>query len=176
MPTILPLPAAPSISPHQAGAIATRGRKLLRRGLLTHRQAVLLDCLLWSCRRPGQGAVAVSLTVLSRLGHMSRETVVAGLRRLAALGLLRIVKRRVRIAWLGGATASRQATSAYVLTPPAATASNTESAAATVKTELVFSISPGPDTLAAQTALAAVRERRLRAIFGLDRSSGAAMA
>lgn len=171
MPTILPLPAAPSISPRQAGAIAARGRKLLRRGLLTHRQAVLLDCLLWSCRRPGQGAVAASLTVLSRLGHMSRETVVGGLRRLAALGLLTICKRRVKVGWLGGASASRQGVSAYVLHPPAATAS-TESAHTTVIQELVFSTSPGPDALAAQTALAAVRERRRKAIFGLGRAPG----
>jgi hypothetical protein len=172
MPTVLPLPAAPSITPHQAGAIASKARKFLRRGMLTHRQAVLLDCLLWSCRRPGQGAVAASLTVLSRLAHMSRETVVAGLRQLAKRGLLRIVKRRVRFAWLGGATASRQGVSAYVLMPPAAVPV-TESAAATIKQELEFLVSPGPDALAAQTALAEVRERRMAALTSLWRSSRA---
>lgn len=171
MPNALSLPAAPGLSAAQAGDIARRGRKLLRRGLLTHRQAVLLDCLLWSCRRPGQGVLAVSYSRLCGLCHMARETIAAGLRRLSELHLLTVVKRRVRISWIGSGHASRQAVNAYILH-----ASNTEFSAATVKTELVFSISPGPDTLAAQTALAAVRERRLRAIFGLDRSSGAALA
>ncbi len=44
----------------EAAAIAKRGRKLLRRGELTHRELCLLDCLLWSCRRPDTGAIVAS--------------------------------------------------------------------------------------------------------------------
>lgn len=166
MKTALPLPAAAPISANQAGAIARRGRKLLRRGEITHREAALLDCLLWSCRKPGQGAVSVPITTLCRLARVCRETVVAGLRRLAELGVLRIVKRRFRVAWFGRAVASRQAVSAYVLLPPTAGA-NTESGAPTVKTELDFSVctEPSAEALEAQKHLdlrAAVVLQQLR--------------
>ncbi|MBV8614933.1 MAG: hypothetical protein JOY66_14380 [Acetobacteraceae bacterium] len=106
------------LSPTQAGAIAKRARKLLRRGLITHRQLALLDCLLWSCRRPDTGAIVVSYTALQRLAHVARATVAAGLRRLEELGLLSRVKRRVRVLWANGGQQSRQAASAYVLHAP----------------------------------------------------------
>jgi hypothetical protein len=106
------------LSPAQAGAVAKRARKLLRRGLITHRQLALLDCLLWSCRRPDTGAIVVSYSALQRLAHVARATVAAGLRRLEELGLLSRVKRRVRVLWANGGQQSRQAASAYVLHVP----------------------------------------------------------
>jgi len=81
------------LSPTQAGAIARRARRLLRRGLITHRQLALLDCLLWSCRRPDTGAIVVSYTALQRLARVARATVAAGLRRLEELGLIAILFR-----------------------------------------------------------------------------------
>ena len=168
MPIILPMPAAPPISPAEAGKIASRARKLLRRGLLTHHQFALLDCLLWACRRPGAGAVVASYTALCRLAHMSRETVSNGVRRLAELGLLAIVKRRVRCAWIGGGTASRQASNCYVFR-----AASTESAMATVIQGIDVSLPLPAATLEAQAALEAVRNRRAGVIAAMLRKGAA---
>jgi hypothetical protein len=66
------------LSAAQAGALAKRARKPLRRGLLTHRQLALLDCLLGSCRRPDTGTVVVSHTALQRLARVARATVAPG--------------------------------------------------------------------------------------------------
>jgi len=163
MPAVcLPLPAAPALTPAQASTIATRARKLLRRGALTHRQAVLLDTLLWSVRRPGAGACSASLTALQRLAHISRETVAEGVRRLAQLGLLTIIKRRVRVRWIGAGTASRQATNAYVFQ-----VANTGSGRATVEQAISVSI-PSPIAVAeAQAALEAIRQRRAGIVAAL---------
>jgi hypothetical protein len=106
------------LTPTQAGAIAKRARRLLRRGLLTHCQLALLDCLLWSCRRPDTGAIVVSYTRLQQLARVARATVAAGLRRLEELGLLSRVRRRVRVLWANGGQQSRQGTSAYMLHAP----------------------------------------------------------
>jgi hypothetical protein len=102
------------MTPTQAGAYAHRLRVLLRAGEITHHQYALADCLLWSCRRPGAAQTSVSYSRLSRLAHLARATVAAGLRRLEALGLLRKTKRRLRVRWALG-VASRQATNLYEL-------------------------------------------------------------
>lgn len=165
----LPLPAVPSISPAQASTIAARGRKLLRKGLLTHRQAILLDCLLWSVRKPGAGACSASYSALQRLAHVSRECVSEGIRRLASLGLLTIHKRRVRVQWIGAGSASRQAANAYVFHP-----ANTESAEATVLEAISVSISSPIAAAEAQAALEAIRRRRAGIIAaGLTRTRAA---
>ncbi len=166
MSTIVPPSLSRRLTPADAGAIAKRGRKLLRRGLITHRQLALLDCLLWSCRNPVTGAIVVSYTALQRLAHMARETIADGLRRLEALGVLSRIKRRVRLAWANGGHASRQATSAYVLHPPTA---DTEFAPATViqKIETLHLAPAAPRAaMAAQAALAAIRERRRPLVEG----------
>lgn len=121
MPIAVP---ATQLTPAQASAIAKRGRKLLRKGLLTHRQYALLDCLLWSCRRPSTGAIVVSYTALQRLSRQARGTIAEGLRRLVELRLVTRIKRRIRIAWIGGGQASRQGANAYVLHLPADTEFN----------------------------------------------------
>lgn len=166
MPIVLPSPPARLLSPAEAGDVAKRARKLLRRGLLTHRQLALLDCLLWSCRCPRTGAIVVSYTALQRLAHMARETIAEGLRRLEAVRLLSRVKRRVRLSWANGGQASRQATNAYVLHPPAA---HTEFAPATViqRIEILQMDQAAPRAvMTAQAALAAIRERRRAVVEG----------
>lgn len=147
------------LSATAAGAIMARGRKLLRRGQVTHRQLALLDCLLWSCRRPGQAWARVSYTRMSALARISRETVAGAIKRLVGLGLIQKQKERVLVAW-GGSTASRQGTSRYRLIA----AAPTEFAPATVNQGLdmlTFTCEPSCETKAAQQALAATRERRL---------------
>jgi hypothetical protein len=100
----------------EAISIAKRGRRLLRAGRITHRQFVVLDALLWSCRNPVTGTISVSYSALQRLCHCARETVASALRVLGSLGVLTKVKRRVRVRW-GGSVASRQGTNAYILHP-----------------------------------------------------------
>jgi hypothetical protein len=142
------------LSSYAAGAIATRARKLLRRGDLTHRDLILLDCLLWSCRQKGRGVVRVSYTRLQQLARVARSTVADGLLRLEAAGLLIKQKTRIRVNW-GLGTASRQGTNLYRLIAP-----STESKAPTVKQKQDSKIQELP----LATGLAAALARLERAL------------
>jgi len=147
------------LTPTEAGEIAKRGRKLLRAGKITHRDLVILDCLLWSCRNPVTGAIVVSYTALCRLAHVSREAVASALRRLQAFGVLTRIKRRVRVLWHQGGLQSRQAANAYVLHPP-----HSEFGGRTViqsdRDILQIVEAPAAAVRAAQEALARVRAAR----------------
>lgn len=146
-------------------AIARRARKLLRAGRITHRQFVIIDCLLWSCRNPRTGAIVVSYSALQRLAHVSRETIAGALRVLERLGVLTRIKRRVRLAWHQGGVTSRQLANAYMLH----SGGDTEFGSATViqkrESILTVPVAVGGDVAAARAALAAVaaaRKARLR--------------
>jgi hypothetical protein len=107
-----------TLSSYAAGAMAKRARNLLRRGDLTHRDLVLLDCLLWSCRQPGRAVARVSYTRLQKLARLARATIGNGLRRLERVGLIKRQKTRIRVTW-GLGTASRQGVTIYhLLAPP----------------------------------------------------------
>ena len=177
MPTAAhPLQAAPThrLTLNEAAWTARRGRKLLRRGELTHSQLVLLDCLLWTCRRPDTGVVVVSYTALQKLAHMARETVARGLRALERVGLLSRTRRRLRVAWHQGGVRVRQLANAYRLHPPrggepARHGRHCEFGRATVQSESLEFV--GCDggfeaARAARAALAAVTERRRPAVEG----------
>jgi hypothetical protein len=147
--------------------IAKRGRKLLRAGKITHRQLVLIDCLLWSCR-DRQGRITVSYTALCRLCRLARGTIAGALDALQALGLLSRIKRRIRTAWHQGGSASRQATSSYVLH----TGPHTESSGGTVIQSTEIQILPTPrEAWAAQCALAK-RRRVIEARMALNKGAG----
>jgi hypothetical protein len=105
------------LSPSEAAAIARRGRKLLRAGRITPHELVLLDCLLWSCRSKEREVANVSYSALRRLTRLSRTTIAKGLRKVQRLGVLSVVKRRVRLAWHQGGIRSLQAVSSYILLP-----------------------------------------------------------
>jgi hypothetical protein len=163
MPTAQPYAPPGTLSAADAGELIRRARKMLRRGLLTHRELVLVDTLIWSCRKPGRSEAIVSYTTLQRLAHVSRETIARGLRRLGQLGLMQTIKRRVRVAW-GGRIASRQATSAYRFPPP-----TTEFGAATVNREIkIHTCIEMPITAvkAAQEALAETRRSMEAKLLG----------
>ena len=106
-----------TLSGPQAGQIATRGRQLLRRGLITHAQHSLLDTVLWAARRPGNATLIASLATLARMAGQARSTATEGVKRLEELGLLRRIQRRVRVAW-AGSVASRVIANAYRLLVP----------------------------------------------------------
>ena len=147
------------LTPADAAAIAKRGRKLLRAGRITHRDLVILDCLLWSCRNPVTGAIVVSYTALCQLAHVGREAVAGALQRLQGLGVLTRIKRRVRVLWHQGGQQSRQAANAYVLHPP-----HSEFGGRTViesDRQILHVIeAPAAAVRAAQDALARVRAAR----------------
>ena len=176
---LLPLPKAGFLAPARAGRLAKRGRELLRAGAITHRELALLDCLLWSCRRPGQDLAVASYTALCKLVHVAKDTVSQGLRKLEGLGLIERLKRRVLLSWHQGGTASRQATSCYRLVPPPESetsgqaahpgggsttgTAHTESSGRTVNREieiLYHERTVNDDAEAARKALAEVRERQ----------------
>jgi hypothetical protein len=172
--SLLPLPKAGFLNPEHAGRLAKRGRELLRAGEITHRELALLDCLLWSCRRPGQDLAVASYSALQRLARVARGTIATALAKLEGLGLIARVKRRVRLSWHRGGQASRQATSCYRLRAPAADApgaTHTESAGRTVNRgmEIFYQerTADGDNAAAARKALEAVRERRRPALGAL---------
>ncbi len=186
---LLPLPKADHLAPTQAGQLAKRGRELLRAGEITHRELALLDCLLWSCRRPGQDLAVASYSALCRLVHMAKATVAAALAKLEALDLIARIKRRVRLSWHQGGERSLQAISCYRLRAPASDAkvqtarpgegttavAHSEFSGRTVNREIQIFYqeqTANDDVEAARKALAAIRERRqllLGALFRRDR-------
>ena len=149
------MPTAQTMSGPQAGQLAWRIRKLHRRGDLTHADLALADTLLWSVRKSGSAVATASYSCLSRLARIARATVAAGLKRLESLGVLRRIKRRVRVVWGQGASASRQDTSEYVLqTPSDSTEFNSKPVMESLK---IIDLVPQAAVRAAQEALAARR-------------------
>ena len=156
-----------SLSGPQAGQIALRARQLLRRRLLTPHQYALLDTVLWAARRPGSATLIASLKVLARLAGQGRSTVAEGISALERLGLLQRIRRRVRVAWIGGGQASRQVANAYRLLLP-----DTESGSQPAKEQtLIISVISEPDTTrkAAQEAL----KQRRQAVMAMLVKCGA---
>lgn len=141
-----------SMTPKMAGSVASRARKLLRCGKITRSSFVILDCILWSCRPPGSDRTAVSYSRLQKLACASRETVSKAISSLERYGLLRKIKRRVRVAW-GTTVVSRQATNLYVLLPP------TESTQSTVYPGQVSNQASPAIERALGRLQAAIRER-----------------
>lgn len=156
----LPPPPSQKLTSAQVGAVMKRARKLGRQDVLTPYDHRLLDALLFQCRSPSTGAVVVSYSALQRITGMARATIAKGIARLTSCGLLGKIKRRLRVAWHQGGSASLQATNAYRFNPPAA---DTEFAPQTVDQKLEFSFSCQSISIEVQEArasLAAVRAQR----------------
>lgn len=163
MPVVLPCPPAAGLTPADAAAISRRARRLLRAGRLTHRQAVLLDTVLWSCRPHGSGTACAAYSVLERLAHMARATIAEGLRVLERLGLIRRIKRRVLVLWHNGGRAWRQLPSEYVF--PVATDCEFSGRTDSKTQEITYVTQPAGDAAGAASALAAMREQRTRLLW-----------
>jgi hypothetical protein len=126
-----------TLSPAQAGQIATRARRLRHEGRLTQHEYGLVDAMLWQARKPGSAILTASLRVLALLCGQGRSTVAQGVRRLEELGLIQRIRRRVRVAW-GGSIASRVIANGYRLIAP-----TTESSGRTALTASRESVLPG---------------------------------
>lgn len=103
------------LSATDAGMVASRARKLLAKGMLTHRQYALLDCLLWNCRAPGKATTRVSYSILQERAHQARSTVAAGLEVLLKLGLIQRTRNRILITGQNGGRVWKQLTNVYRL-------------------------------------------------------------
>jgi hypothetical protein len=156
-----------TLSPAQAGQLATRGRQLLRRRVITPHQYALLDAVLWAARKPGSATLLASMTVLARLAGQGRRTVARGLARLEELGLLARIRRRVRVPW-GGSIASRVVANGYVLQP---LATECQSGTASKQPPLRISLMEAPigAVMAAQQALKELAKRRTLQLGGARR-------
>jgi hypothetical protein len=154
------------LSSTQAGAISKRLGKLLQSGTISHREFAIGQALLWRCRPSGKAVATISYSALQKLAQVSRKVVAAAVAKLQRLGLLRALKFRVRVPWLGS-TASRQAVSSYVLLAP-----DTEFPAATIYREIEIK-APEREVRESQAALAEVR-RRMEARMLLQSPTGSA--
>jgi hypothetical protein len=125
----LALPSAPAsaspertdmewLSPKDAGAVMKYARRLLQTGTISRSALVVMDCLTFNCRKPGQPSVRASLSLLQRLTHSARQTVVDALAELCAAGLLIKRTHRVLVAWAHGGSTWRQATNEYEIAVP----------------------------------------------------------
>jgi CRP-like cAMP-binding protein len=92
---------AGTMSPSQAAHVASRGRKLLRAGRITHAQFTVLDALLWSGRDRGTDTATVAYDGIMKLAHCCRSTVAKTITRLVALGIVQKTKRAVLAIWKG---------------------------------------------------------------------------
>ena len=104
-----------TLSTADAGLIARRGRKLLARGRITHRQYVLLDCLLWSCRAAGKATARVSYSQLQKMAHQARSTVAGSISVLIRLRLVQRIRYRLLVVGQNGGRVWRQLPNVYRL-------------------------------------------------------------
>ena len=149
------------LTPAEAGAIATRARKLLRLRLMTHTQFALLDALLWSCRTTGRATARVSYGQLQTAARMARATVAASLAALERLGLLQRTKHRVLAIGANGQRIWRQLVSSYrLLTAESVEFSRRTDSQPQDQTHVVETL-PGRAVRQAQEALRRVAERML---------------
>lgn len=145
------------MTPEDAARLAKHGRKLLRRGQITHREWSMFDCMLWSCRAPGKATARVSYTRLSSLAHVARETIAKGLRKLINLKVLSRTKVRVLVK---GGIGTRQDVTIYTLE----SRKPSEFAHSTVikDKEILIAIDTAHhETIAAQGTLQRLRDRRM---------------
>ena len=149
------------LTPAEAGAIATRARKLLRLRLMTHTQFALLDALLWSCRTTGRATAQVSYGQLQTAARMARATVAASLAALERLGLLQRTKHRVLAIGANGQRIWRQLVSSYrLLTAKSVEFSRRTDSQPQDQIHVVEAL-PGRAVRQAQEALRRVAERML---------------
>ena len=154
-----------TLSGPEAGAIAARGRLLLRRRVITHAQHSLLVAFLFGAgRRPGSAGLVASLAALARMSGQARSTAIEGVARLEALGLLQRVRRRVRVAW-EGSIASRVVANAYRLVAPD---TETDRWSAREEPLVISAVIEAPSAMvrAAQDALAERRRQVEEALKG----------
>jgi hypothetical protein len=106
---------AGTMHPCQAAHVASRGRKLLRAGRITHAQFAILDSMLWSGRDRSSDTATISYDGIMKLAHCCRSTVAKTITRLVALGVVQKTKRKVLAIWNNGGRQWKQLPNQYRL-------------------------------------------------------------
>ncbi len=104
------------MTPQTAQRTAQHARRLLSAHILTPHDYAVFDALLWRCRRPGHADLIVTYAAVARLAGVCRDTAINAVRKLAEIGLIQKIRRRVTLRWgeRRSLLASRQAANAYV--------------------------------------------------------------
>lgn len=158
----LPPPPVQRLTPTEVGAVMKRARKLGRSGELTPYDHRVLDALLFQCRNPMSGAVVVSYSAIERITRIARPTIIKAVTRLIGCGLLNKIKRRLRVTWHQGGTASLQAPNAYSFNVPGPGHTESSTQAVNQTLEITYlSQQVSAEAKAARDALAAINKRRL---------------
>lgn len=108
------------MTPHAAQRTAQHARRLLTAHIITPHDYAILDALLWRCRRPGRADLVVTYAAVARLAGVCRDTAIDAVRKLAQIGIITKLTRRVLVRWGPGRSllASRQAANCYVFRSP----------------------------------------------------------
>jgi hypothetical protein len=114
------MPSQNFFSPGHATATARRLRTAVAAREITPYDFVIADHLLWQCRKLGRADARISMSALASRCGRAKSTVEKTVKRLADLGLFRVVKSRLRV-WWGvnhSSVASRQDVNTYVFCAP----------------------------------------------------------
>ena len=106
------------MSPAEAARTASHARRLRAAHILTACDCAVLDTMLWRLRRPGRADFTADYGSIVRLSGVGRTAAIGAVKKLAAIGLLQKITRRVRVAWGRGSVASRQIANAYAFRAP----------------------------------------------------------
>jgi hypothetical protein len=108
------------MTPDAARRMAQHGRRLLTARIISPTDYAVLDALLWRCRRPGRSDLAVDYRSIARLAGVCRDTAIGAVRKLADIGLIQKIRRRVNVRWGRGreCLASRAIANGYIFRPP----------------------------------------------------------
>jgi hypothetical protein len=102
------------MSPTQAAYISKRARDAVRAGLLTAKQFIVLETLLWDIRDRGSDSATATYGWLQRLTNACRQTIADAIAAFERLGLVRRIKHKTLVLWNNGGRQWKQRPSEYV--------------------------------------------------------------
>lgn len=108
------------MTPKEAARIAAHARRLLTARILTGKDYVVLDTMLWRLRTPGRWDLQAAYTDIARLANCCREIVVAAVHKFEQIGILTKKPQSVTVAWgfNKAQIAKRKAANRYVFHSP----------------------------------------------------------
>lgn len=108
------------MSPKEAARIAAHARRLLTARILTGKDYVVLDTMLWRLRTPGRWDLQAAYTDIARMANCCREIVVGAVHKFEQIGILTKKTQSVTVAWgyNRAQIAKRRAANRYVFHIP----------------------------------------------------------
>ena len=102
------------MSPSQAAHISKRARNATCAGLLTAKQFIVLEALLWDIRCRGSDRVSTTYDWLQKRAHACRQSVADAITAFERLGLLRRIKHKTLVLWANGGRKWQQRPNEFV--------------------------------------------------------------